>query len=49
MSSSVFLAVCSPAIRYSPDEKSGAAAAVRFKHKVSASCNLKNEKLPLAI
>ena len=28
-----FLDVCSPAIRYSPDEESGAAAAVGFKDK----------------
>ncbi|WP_055903144.1 hypothetical protein [Pedobacter sp. Leaf216] len=31
MSGLWFLAVCSPAIRYSPDEESGAAASVGFR------------------
>ena len=31
-----FIGDCSPAVRYSPDVKSGAAAAIRFKNSVDA-------------
>ncbi|KQM78787.1 hypothetical protein ASE74_12540 [Pedobacter sp. Leaf216] len=34
MSGLWFLAVCSPAIRYSPDEESGAAASVGFSLEI---------------